>query len=365
MDTRVVSENKFTAQDNEKEIEDESIPSDKMEDCIPNKDLISFFASNKDYIQPALHTIQTDFPTAAIHSIQQLTIANETQKLWVETEHAVSHLSRELCEQLRLILQPQQASKLKGDYRTGKRLNMRKIIPYIASEFRNDKIWLRRTQPNKRQYQVMLAIDDSKSMANYKSQTIAFQTFSLLGNALTWLDVGQLGVCKFGETTQVILPLGTPFTQESAFQILQQLTMEQMKTKIAQMLRKITPLMVQNYSKVQTPFSGNINQLLVIISDGRGIFLEGRDRVEKSVRQTMENGIFVIFIILDSPDNRDSIVDIKVPIFSETSTLPEFKSYLEIFPFPFYIVLRDIQTLPETVSNALRQWFEFVASNEQ
>ena len=108
MDTRVVSENKFTAQDNEKEIEDESIPSDKMEDCIPNKDLISFFASNKDYIQPALHTIQTDFPTAAIHSIQQLTIANETQKLWVETEHAVSHLSRELCEQLRLILQPQQ-----------------------------------------------------------------------------------------------------------------------------------------------------------------------------------------------------------------------------------------------------------------
>ena len=365
MDTRVVSENKFTAQDNEKEIEDESIPSDKMEDCIPNKDLISFFASNKDYIQPALHTIQTDFPTAAIDSIQQLTIANETQKLWVETEHAVSHLSRELCEQLRLILQPQQASKLKGDYRTGKRLNMRKIIPYIASEFRNDKIWLRRTQPNKRQYQVMLAIDDSKSMANYKSQTIAFQTFSLLGNALTWLDVGQLGVCKFGETTQVILPLGTPFTQESAFQILQQLTMEQMKTKIAQMLRKITPLMVQNYSKVQTPFSGNINQLLVIISDGRGIFLEGRDRVEKSVRQTMENGIFVIFIILDSPDNRDSIVDIKVPIFSETSTLPEFKSYLEIFPFPFYIVLRDIQTLPETVSNALRQWFEFVASNEQ
>ena len=365
MDTHVTSENTFVTQDPDKETEGENTSSDKMEDSNTNKDLVSFFASNKDYIHSTFHTSQTDIYTVDIDNIQQLSIADETQKLWLETEHETSHLSRELCEQLRLILQPQQASKLKGDYRTGKRLNMRKIIPYIASEFRNDKIWLCRTQPNKRQYQVMLAIDDSKSMANYKSQTIAFQTFSLLGNALTWLDVGQLGVCKFGETTEVILPLGTPFTQESAFQILQQLTMKQMKTKIAQMLRKIIPLMVQNYSRVQTPFSGSINQLLVIISDGRGIFLEGRDVVEKSVRQTMEKGIFVIFIILDSPENRDSIVDIKVPIFSEASPLPDFKSYLEIFPFPFYIVLRDIQTLPETVSNALRQWFEFVASNEQ
>jgi midasin (ATPase involved in ribosome maturation) len=28
------------------------------------------------------------------------------------------------------------ASRLQGDFRTGKRLNMRKIIPYIASDFR-------------------------------------------------------------------------------------------------------------------------------------------------------------------------------------------------------------------------------------
>ena len=45
-------------------------------------------------------------------------------------------------------------SAFRGDYRTGKRLNMRKVIPYIASQFRKDKIWLRRTKPNKRNYQV-------------------------------------------------------------------------------------------------------------------------------------------------------------------------------------------------------------------
>lgn len=52
----------------------------------------------------------------------------------------------------------------RGDYRTGKRLNMRRIIPYIASYFQNDRIWLRRTKPNKRDYQILVAVDDSASM---------------------------------------------------------------------------------------------------------------------------------------------------------------------------------------------------------
>jgi midasin len=84
---------------------------------------------------------------------------------WLKFDSATRGHSQELCEQLRLILEASLASKLAGDYRTGKRLNIRKIIPYIASEFRKDKIWLRRTKPNKREYQVMVAIDDSWSMA--------------------------------------------------------------------------------------------------------------------------------------------------------------------------------------------------------
>ena len=69
-----------------------------------------------------------------------------------------------LCEQLRLILEPTLASKLQGDYRTGKRINMRRVIGYVASGFRKDKIWMRRTKPSKRDYQVMMMIDDSSSM---------------------------------------------------------------------------------------------------------------------------------------------------------------------------------------------------------
>lgn len=63
-------------------------------------------------------------------------------------------LAGELTEQLRLILEPTRATRLAGEYRSGKRLNMRKVIAYIASHFRKDKIWLRRTRPDQRTYQV-------------------------------------------------------------------------------------------------------------------------------------------------------------------------------------------------------------------
>lgn len=60
----------------------------------------------------------------------------------------------QLSEQLRLILTPTLCTRLQGDYRTGKRINMRKLISYVASGFRRDKIWMRRTKPAKREYQV-------------------------------------------------------------------------------------------------------------------------------------------------------------------------------------------------------------------
>ena len=66
----------------------------------------------------------------------------------------VAGLAGDLTEQLRVLLEPTKASRLAGDYRSGKRISMRKVVAYIASNFRKDKIWLRRTRPDKRQYQV-------------------------------------------------------------------------------------------------------------------------------------------------------------------------------------------------------------------
>lgn len=43
-------------------------------------------------------------------------------------------------------------NSLKGDFRTGKKLNMKKIVAYIASHYRKDKIWLRKTIPDEKNY---------------------------------------------------------------------------------------------------------------------------------------------------------------------------------------------------------------------
>lgn len=116
-----------------------------------------------------------------------------------------------------------------GDYRSGKRINnMRKVIPYIASNFRKDKIWLRRTKPHSRDYQVLLALDDSESIAlavriekirsinhSHKKnviETIFFWKFHLGSKFITsrsgccycisslhLRSVGEIAIVKFGQ----------------------------------------------------------------------------------------------------------------------------------------------------------------------
>lgn len=57
--------------------------------------------------------------------------------------------------------------------------------------------------------------------------------------------------------------------------------------------------------------------------------------------------------------SQDSVLDIRTPIFEGEGKV-RFQSYMDNFPFPFYIILRDINTLPGVLSDALRQWFEVV-----
>ncbi|XP_036622954.1 midasin [Trichosurus vulpecula] len=284
-------------------------------------------------------------------------------EMWQQYLVLTAPLSQQLCEQLRLILEPTQAAKLKGDYRTGKRLNMRKVIPYIASQFRKDKIWLRRTKPSKRQYQICLAIDDSSSMADNHSKQLAYESLAVIGNALALLEVGQIAVYSFGETVQLLHPFHEQFNDQSGTRILQLCKFQQKKTKIAQFLESSASMFTaaQQLSQNKSPETA---QLLLIVSDGRGLFLEGKDRVTAAVQTARSADIFVIFVILDNPNSRDSILDIKVPIFKGSGELPEIHSYIDEFPFPFYLILRDVNALPETLGDALRQWFELVTASD-
>lgn len=47
-------------------------------------------------------------------------------------------------------------------------------------------------------------------------------------------------------------------------------------------------------------------QLLLIVSDGRGLFLEGKERVLAAVQAAQNANIFIIFVVLDNPNSRVS-----------------------------------------------------------
>ena len=137
----------------------------------------------------------------------------------LESEKRIEPLLYELCNQLQLVLEPTKRSKYKGDFKNGKRLNMRKVIAYVASQFRKDKIWLRRVKPSKRQYQILIAIDDSLSMSDNQSRMMAFDSLILLGKSLSIIESGLLSVASFGEETRIVHPFGDPFTDQTILKI--------------------------------------------------------------------------------------------------------------------------------------------------
>ncbi|XP_019393298.1 PREDICTED: midasin isoform X2 [Crocodylus porosus] len=362
--------------DSSEDVKDSSInkqPQASEEDPERNKDS-TIHTAHQYLMDPTVQPIITD-PEELRQELERQLEAWHTQQpgspdeeraaaeMWQRYLVLTAPLSQQLCEQLRLILEPTQAAKLKGDYRTGKRLNMRKVIPYIASQFRKDKIWLRRTKPSKRQYQICLAIDDSSSMIDNHSKQLAYESLAVIGNALTLLEVGQIAVCSFGETVQLLHPFHEQFSDESGTRILRLCKFEQKKTKIAQFLES-SAKMFAAAQQVSQSINPETSQLLLIVSDGRGLFLEGKERVTAAVHAAQNANIFVIFVVLDNPNSRDSILDIKVPIFKGPGEMPEIRSYMEEFPFPFYIILRDVNALPETLSDALRQWFELVTASD-
>ncbi|KAH8416229.1 hypothetical protein KR222_011655 [Zaprionus bogoriensis] len=293
---------------------------------------------------------------------QQVTSSNavlpqhEDYESWSSISNRMTQNARELCEQLRLILEPTKCTRLKGDYRTGRRINMKKIIPYIASQFRKDKIWLRRTKPAQRDYKITIAIDDSKSMHHNNSKTLTLEAISLVSQALTLLESGRLSIVSFGEAPRIILNHTEQFDGP---RLVSALNFAQDKTKIAGMLDFIRTVNIEESGLGGD--NGLFENLLLILSDGRNIFSEGNQKVKNAIKLARLQRIFLVYIIIDNPDNKNSILDIQhVEVNADGSV--KINSYLDSFPFPYYVIVRDLNQLPLVLSEAMRQWFELVNS---
>lgn len=68
----------------------------------------------------------------------------------------------------------------------------------------------------------------------------------------------------------------------------------------------------------------------------------------------------VLFVVVDNAEK--SIVETKVAEFT-TDGQVELVPYMSKFPFPFYMLVRHISSLPVTLADAIRQWFELTVQN--
>ena len=301
-------------------------------------------------------------------------------EIWRNLCMVTSTLSQQLCEELRTILEPLEMTKLGGDFRTGKRINMKKVIPYIASQFRKDKIWLRRCKPNKRNYQILICIDDSQSMRENSSGRLALESLCILSRALNKLEVGSMGVLSFGQAINLLHSLHEPFNDQNGSFVCSQFTFNQKETKYQDLIATIINVLsnndktwqnihnhmieentkkINNYTPSSISWDGSETLSLVfIISDAR--IQQDRKELQQLIRIANERKQIILLIVVDTENEETSITNVKSIHVDPITNKVNITNYLDDFPFPYYVLLKDIQTLPNVVADSLRQWFELV-----
>lgn len=299
------------------------------------------------------------------------------EHIWRLYESLTHDLAYALCEQLRLILEPTLATRLKGDYRTGKRLNMKKIISYIASDYTKNKIWLRRTRPSQREYQVLIALDDSRSMAESHSVHLAYETMALVSKALSRLEVGDIAIAKFGETVEMLHSFDQgPFTDQAGTKVMNAFRFNQKATNVLSLVDiSLKVLEVARERRSMSSASAtDLWQLEIIISDG---ICQDHDRLRTVLRKAEEQRVMIVFIVIDSlhsaaaaasgtdatSANQSSILAMNQVAYKNVDGRMELQMerYLDSFPFEYYVVLRSVEALPEVLTGTLKQFFERIS----
>lgn len=121
-------------------------------------------------------------------------------------------------------------------------------------------------------------------------------------------------------------------------------------------------------SKQHSSSATELWQLEIVISDG---ICQGHERLRSLVRRAEEEKIVIVFIVLDSLHSQStgartqdhaqgSIMSMMQGAYAEVDGRMEIKMnrYMDTFPFNYYIVLRDIESLPDVLASTLRQFFE-------
>jgi len=340
-------------------------------------------SEDKDSEDSAVQETSTQLSATHITSEGDRTMRDysECMQQWLHYQTKTHALSLSLTSQLRLILTPSQSTKLSGSFRTGKRLNIKKIIPYIASSYKRDKIWMRRSIPTKRAYQILLCVDDSQSMGSTRSGQLALESLVMVARALGMLEAGQVGVVGFGADVFTAHGLADdpPLASSPAAgaRVLQHFSFAQRSTDVGLLVRST----IDHFRRARllNPAGAggeDLWQLSLILSDGITPS-RSHDTIRRLLREAAELRIMIVFIIMDDASDqlphptatssaaaaaaagpaRNSVLELKEARYLKDEDRFVIEPYLDSFPFPYYLIVHDLEDLPGALAGLLRTWF--------
>jgi midasin len=222
---------------------------------------------------------------------------------------------------------------------------------------------MRRAIPTKRAYQILLCVDDSRSMGETTSGNLALESLVMVSRALAMLEAGQVGVMGFGADVFTAHELTEPFASHDAgAKVLQRFSFEQDRTDIGLLIRKT----IDQFRLARLQGSGgrgseDLWQLALILSDGLTPS-SAHERIRRLLREAMEERIMVVFIIMDDSGKKqgDSVLELKEARFVKDesgSSSVVIERYLDTFPFQYYLIVHNLEDLPGALAGLLRTWF--------
>ena len=275
-----------------------------------------------------------------------------------EIELKANRLSNDLSEKLLAVLEPTKRGRLEGFFKTGKRISMRRVLSWIASDYRKDKFWLRRTRPSHREYRIMICMDNTLSMRNNGVGEMALICVSALAQSLQLLEVGKIGLLSFGTAVSEICPLDSSMsTSLSVRDLARDLRFNEESTSS---FSDAFPAVVYKCSEVFRQ-SDEQGSLALVITDGRF----DKDRCRPYVQELIAQGHVPVLIVMDA-NKEESILSVTSVFFEEDNSGPTKKRKIvrkpflsqSDCPFPFYAVIQEPSQLPSTLADILRQWIE-------
>ena len=177
---------------------------------------------------------------------------------------------------------------------------------------------------------------------------LALQSVCLITQALTLLGIGEVGVARFGERTEIVHPLGEQWNDDAGASLVESFDFQDKKTIVHDLIGS-------SLSYLDACRKNGSVQLLFIISDG---FFSDKEKVKQLAIQAQLRNLLVVFVIMADSSTPYSILTTRA--FKPGTMEPVM--YLDDFPFSFYLIIQDPQALPLKLGDALRQWFDLANS---